>query len=60
MQLNAGWLNFVKIGNMAKFEILYGNTEKETVESKSLLDVQKAAHKKAAAKKTIVIKVSEI
>ena len=44
---------------MPKFDILYSDTTKETIESKSLLDAQKAAHKKAAAKKVIVFKVSE-
>jgi hypothetical protein len=45
---------------MKYFEILFGSTEKKTIPADSLLKGQLAAHKAAAAKKTIVIRVTEV
>lgn len=44
---------------MKTYVILFGNTDKEEVKATSLLNAQKAAHKKAVTKKTIVISVVE-
>lgn len=44
---------------MKKFTILYANTSIECLAASNLLAAQKAAHSKAAKKKTIVISVTE-
>lgn len=44
---------------MKKYLLLYGNQDTEVISAVSLLNAQKAGHKKAAVKKTILIKVSE-
>jgi hypothetical protein len=45
---------------MKKYWILYGNNETEEIKANDLLSAQKAAHKKAAQKKTMCIWVTEI
>lgn len=42
---------------MEKYLITYFNAESEVISAKTLLEAQKAAHKKAAAKKTMVLNV---
>jgi hypothetical protein len=43
---------------MKKYIVLFANTEKCEVNAASLLNAQKAAHKLAVTKKTVVISVS--
>lgn len=45
---------------MKKYLVIYGNTERDEIIAKSLLNAQKAAHKKAAEIGTIVISVTEL